>query len=141
MSLYYLRRVVDRAAEVYNSGKETYDMLKGAVVRGAEHCAHAVRHEVSVSKIWGHQIENILDYDAKVVNVSTKDMPCGKERVVHYTEGNKAFAARGMIRRLKNGRWFGFAKVDMEVPRDLWPNFEEMCPLLINKEVRGEAVP
>lgn len=116
-------------------------MLKGAVVRGAEHCAHAVRHDVSVSKIWGRQIENILGYDAKVVNVSTKDMPCGKGRVVHYIEGNKAFSARGMARRLKHGRWFGFAKVDIEVHRDLWPNFEEMCPLFINKEVRDEVVP
>ena len=65
-------------------------------------------------------------------------MPCGKERVVHY---NYQAAAPILTQRLKEGKWFGFAEVDIEIPKTLWPKFEEMCPFFYNKEVPVEAVP
>ena len=43
--------------------------------------------------------------------------------------------------RLKEGNWFGFAEVDIEIPEPLRPKFEEMCPIFFNKEVRIEVVP
>ena len=65
-------------------------------------------------------------------------MPCGKGRVVHY---NYQAAAPILTQKLKDGKWFGFAEVDIEVPKTLWPKFEEICPFFYNKEVPVEAVP
>ena len=42
---------------------------------------------------------------------------------------------------MKTERWFGFAEVDIKVPRELWSKFEEMPLLLYNKPVPSEAVP
>ena len=46
-----------------------------------------------------------------------------------------------LTQRLKEGKWFGFAEVDIEIPKTLWPKFEEMCPFFYNEEVPVEAVP
>jgi len=55
-----------------------------------------------------------------------KEMPCGKENVVHYNGSIKA--APILTNRLKQGKSFGFAEVDIEIPQHLWLKFEEMCP-------------
>ena len=44
-------------------------------------------------------------------------------------------------RRVESGDWFGFGEADIEINRNLWDKFEEMCPFFINKEVLLEAVP
>ena len=46
-----------------------------------------------------------------------KEMPCGKERVAHYDEPEQA--AKDFARKVRTGMWFGFAEVDIEVPREL----------------------
>ena len=43
--------------------------------------------------------------------------------------------------RLKEGDWFGFAEVDIEIPGRLRPKFEEMCPFFYNKTVPVEGLP
>ena len=48
---------------------------------------------------------------------------------------------RNFINAVRTERWFGFAEVDIEVPRELWPKFEEMLLLFYNKPVPSEAVP
>ena len=68
-------------------------------------------------------------------------MPCGKERVVHYSGEFQAEAAPSLTHRLIQGSWFGFAEVDIEIPERLRPKFEEMCPFFYNKKVPAEAVP
>ena len=68
-----------------------------------------------------------------------QDMPCGKGQLVHVE--NPAAEAPGFTQGLEVGAWFGFAEVDIEVPRHLWRKFEEMCPFFINKQVPSEAVP
>ena len=45
------------------------------------------------------------------------------------------------INCLKIKKWFGFAEVDIFIPKELWPKFEEMCPFFQNQEVPVEAVP
>jgi len=45
-----------------------------------------------------------------------REMPCGKERVVHYKDEFQAEAAPVLTHRLKEGNWFGFAEVDIEIP-------------------------
>ena len=39
-----------------------------------------------------------------------------------------------------NGSWFGFAQVDIEVPKKLCPVFEEFCPLFVNTVLPEDAV-
>ena len=67
-----------------------------------------------------------------------RDMPCGKERVVHYNDEYQAEAAPVLTHRLKEGKWF---EVEIEIPEPLRSKFEEMCPFFYNKKVPVEAVP
>ena len=81
-------------------------------------------HEVGLTKIWDHQIENprlckaILGYDANALYLSKtiRKMPCGKERVVHYNDEYQAEEAPVLTHGLKEGNLFGFAEVDIEIP-------------------------
>ena len=147
VSLHYLLRgAVERGAELYSPGKEAYEMLKGAVVGGPS-LVFMQYHEVGVTKIRSHQTaelrlcQRILGYDANALYLSTmlEEMPCGKEKVVHYTGGWAARAPLHLAQRLKNGTWFGFAEVDIEIPEPLRRKFEEMCPFFYNKKVPVEA--
>ena len=146
VSLHYLLRgCVERSADLYSPCKEAYEMLKAAVVGGPS-LVFTREHEVGVTKIRSHRIaeprfcKNIVGYDANALYLSTmlRDMPCGKGRVVHY---NSEAAALILTQRLKEEKWFGFAEVDIEIPKHLYPKFEEMCPFFYNKEVPVEAVP
>ena len=145
---YLLRGAVERDAELYSPGKEAYEILKAAVVGGPS-LVFMRYHEVGVTKIRSHQTaeprlcQRILGYDANALYLSSmlEEMPCGKEKVVHYTSGWTARAAPHLAQRLKNGTWFGFAEVDIEIPEPLRPKFEEMCPFFYNKKVPVEAVP
>ena len=67
-------------------------------------------------------------------------MPCGKETVVNY-EHDPARVMRWLLQKLKEGAWFGFAKVDIEIRKHLWPKFEEMCTFFYSKEVPITVVP
>jgi len=149
VSLHYLLRgAVERGAELYSPSKEAYEMLKGAVVGGPS-LVFTRYHEVGVTKISSHQTaeprlcQRILGYDANALYLSTmlEEMPCGKEKVVHYMGGWTARAAPQLTQRLKNGTWFGFAGVDIEIPEPMRPKFEEMCPFFYNKKVPVEAEP
>ena len=120
-------------------------MLKEAVVGGPS-LVFTRYHEFGVTKIRSHRIaeprfcKNIVGYDANALYLSTmlRDMPCGKGRVVYY---NNEAASPILTQRLKEGKWFGFAEGDIEIPEHLSSKFEEMCPFFHNKEVPIEAVP
>ena len=66
-------------------------------------------------------------------------MPCGKETVVHYEDPVQA--AKELIHRMYSKRWFGFAEDDIEVPQDLWEEFEEFPPIFIKQSVGAEGIP
>ena len=68
-----------------------------------------------------------------------KEMPCGKGVVTTYD--NPEAAAMVLPQALRSEEWFGFAEVDIEVPEELWPKFEEFSPLFINRSVPDNAVP
>ena len=147
VSLHYLLRgAVQRGADLYIPGNEAYEMLKEAVV-GVTSLVYTRYHEVGVTKIRSHQIpepkvcKRILGHDANALYSSTmlKEMPCGKENVVHYNDNIKANPI--LTNRLKQGKWFGFPEVDIEIPQHLRPKFEEMCPFFYNKNVPAEDVP
>ena len=123
-------------------------MLK-AVVVGGPSLVFTRYHEAGVTKIRSHQIAEalfclcILGFDANALYLSTmlEEMPCVKERVVHFPEDQKLGAATWLTEKVKNGTWFGFAEVDIEIPKQLWPKFEEMCPFFYKKKVPVEAAP
>ena len=122
VSLHYLLRgCVERGADLYSPCKEAYEMLKEAVVGGPS-LVFTRYHEVGLTKIRSHRIakplvcKNILGYDANALYLSTmlRDMPCGKGNVLHY---NNEAAAPILTQRLKEEQWFGFAEVDIEIPK------------------------
>jgi len=69
-----------------------------------------------------------------------REMPYGKERVMHYSGEFQAEVAPALTHRLKEGNWFGFAEVDIEILERLHAKFE-MCPFFYNKKVPLEAAP
>ena len=121
-------------------------MLKGAVVGGPS-LVFTRKHVAGETKIRSHQYEDakpakrILGYDANSLYPSTmmKEMPCGPGVVRTYNYPQKA--AKVFPQDLFTGEWFGFAEVDIEVPEELWPKFEEFPPLFINRSVPDNAVP
>ena len=145
---YLLRGAVERGAELYAPTQEEYEMLKGAVVGGPS-LVFTRYHEVGKTRIRDHQVEEprlckkILGYDANALYPSTmlREMPCGKGRVVQYEEDFKEKAEHVLVNRQKEGKWFGFAEVDIEIPEGLRPKFEEMCPFFDSKTVPEKAVP
>ena len=132
--------------ELYTPNKEAYDMLKAAVV-GGPFLVFTRKHLAGETKIRSHQYEDakpakrILGYDANSLYPSTmmKEMPCGEGVVTTYA--NPEAAARVLPQALCSGEWFGFAEVDIEVPGELWPEFEEFPPLFVNRSVPDNAVP
>ena len=147
VSLHYLLKgAIERKAELYAPSKEAYEMLKEAVVGGPS-LVFTRYHEVGKTRIRSHQYadarvcENILGYDANALYLSTmlRDMPCGKERVEHHDDD--IVMPLELTQKLKQGSWFGFAEVDIEIPKRLHPKFEEMCPFFYNKVVPATAVP
>jgi len=127
VSLHYLLRgSIERGAELYSPCKETYEMLKAAVV-GGQSLVFTRYLDAGVTKIRSHQIaeprlcKRIIGYDANALYLSTmlREMPCGKEKVLHYR--NPAGAATVLTNRVKEGTWFGFAEVEIEIPKPLRP--------------------
>ena len=105
------------------------------------------KHVAGETRIRSHQYEDarlcrrILGYDANSLYPSTmmKEMPCGPGFVKSYD--NPEAYARVFPQFLWTEEWFGFAEVDIEVPEELWPEFEEFPPLFINRGVPDSAVP
>lgn len=55
-----------------------------------------------------------------------RHMPCGKEEVVHNTDHEEE--AGQLVQRLLSGDWFGFAKIDIEIPEHLHQIFKKVVP-------------
>ena len=148
---YILRKTLQprwgyKPPELYSPNKEAYAMLKAAVVGGPS-LVFTRKHVAGETRIRSHQYENakvcrrILGYDANSLYPSTmmKEMPCGPGFVKSYD--NPEAYARVFPQFLWTQEWFGFAEVDIEVPEELWPEFEEFPPLFINRGVPDSAVP
>ena len=149
VSMQYILRDTFRkrnAPELYAPGPEAYEMLKAAVVGGPSF-VFTRKHVAGETRIRSHKydlarlVKRFLGFDATFLNPSTmaKEMPCGKEFVEHCEDPVQA--AQDLIPRMYSKRWFGFAEVDIEVPRDLWEKFEEFPPIFINQSVGAEGIP
>ena len=147
---YLLRKTLQprrgyKPPNLYVPNKEAYKLLKAAVVGGPS-LVFTRKHVAGETLIRSHQEDarvcsRILGYDANSLYPSTmmKEMPCGPGVVT--THPNPEAAASLMPQLLYTKAWFGFAKVDIEVPRELWPEFEEFPPLFVNRGVPDSAVP
>ena len=146
---YVLRRTLRKRnpPELFAPGKEAYEMLKAAVVGGPS-LVFTRKHVAGKTRIRSHKYQDyafltkrILGFDANSLYPSTmaKDMPCGKEHVEHYEDPVQA--AHTIIGRMYSTSWFGFAEVDIEVPRYLWEKFEEFPLIFINQSVGEEGIP
>ena len=148
---YILRKTLQprwgyKPPELYSPNKEAYAMLKAAVVGGPS-LVFTRKHVAGETRIRSHQYEDarvcrrILGYDANSLYPSTmmKEMPCGPGYVKSYD--NPEAYALVFPQFLWMEEWFGFAEVDIEVPEELWPEFEEFPPLFINRGVPDSAVP
>ena len=148
---YILRKTLQprwgyKPPELYSPNKEAYVMLKAAVVGGPS-LVFTRKHVAGETRIRSHQYEDarvcrrILGYDANSLYPSTmmKEMPCGPGYVKSYD--NPEAYARVFPQFLWMEEWFGFAEVDIEVPEELWLEFEEFPPLFINRGVPDSAVP
>ena len=121
-------------------------MLKAAVVGGPS-LVFTRKHVAGQTRIRSHKYEQsnivkrVLGFDANSLYPSTmaKEMPCGKETVVHYEDPVQA--AQDLIPRMYSKRWFGFAEVDIEVPRNLWEEFEEFPLINQSQSVGEEGIP
>ena len=147
VSMHYLSRgTIERGAELFSPCKEAYDMLKGAVV-GGQSLVFKRYHAVGETTIRPHHFSKpkpcrrVIGYDTNALYLSTmlREMPCGKEAVVRYDTPTEAVCC--FTERLKTGAWFGFAEVDIEIPKRLWMKFEEMPRFFYTKQVPDEAVP
>ena len=121
VSLHYLlHRTIERGAELYSPCKEAYHMLKNAMVGGPS-IVFKRHHEAGVTPIRPHRFtktktcQRIIGYNANALYPSTmtREMPCGKEKVVRYR--NPKDAAAALVSCLEAGTWFGFAEVDIEI--------------------------
>ena len=138
---YLLRGAVERGTDLYSPGKEAYV--------GGPSLVFTRYHEAGVTRIRSHQISEprlckrivCLDVNAPYLSTMLREMPCGKERVKHYTGELQTEAASVLTQRLKEGKLFGFAEVGIKIPESLSPKYAEMCPFFYNKQVPAKAVP
>ncbi|CAP29846.1 Protein CBG10425 [Caenorhabditis briggsae] len=107
--------------------KNAFYKLKKNITGGASIVFHRY-HEVNKTEItrahyngteWtypekGKAVKKIVGFDANALYLHSlgEEMPCGK---LYFKESNN---------------W----KVDIEVPKDKWNYFSEMCPIFVNKE-------
>ena len=66
-------------------------------------------------------------------------MLTGQDEVVTYED--QATRAKSITEDFKQRKWFGYAEVDIEIPRPLLAMFEEMPPSFYNNEGPIESLP
>jgi hypothetical protein len=151
VSLQYLLRGLNKktANPLYAPSKEAYEYLKEAV-SGGPSIVFTRYHEAGVTRIRSHTepqaklCKRILGYDANALYLSTmlSDMPCGKEKVTEFEDPVLTPKTRQQITQaILKGKLFGFVKCKLVTPKNLWPKFEEMPPIFVNREVPEAAVP
>lgn len=114
MSLdYLLRGTIEGGDGLYNPCKETYEMMKPAVV-GGQSLVFTPYHEVGVTKIRSYQIADSNLCKQIIIITFTFFMLCGKDIVLH----SRSPEAGRLIQQnvLKAGTWVRFAVVDTETP-------------------------
>ena len=143
VSLHYLLRgALKRGEEFWSPSSEAYDLLKKGMVGGPS-IVFKRFHEAGQTKIRPHRVKTpktcakIVGNDANALYLSAmaRDMPGDKGEVVVYENPQQG------VERVRDPDWFGFAEVDIQIPKSLWAKFEEMPPFFYNKQIPEQAVP
>ena len=147
------RKACKACKEVQNSctectKNEAYELLQTGMVGGPAivFCRY---HERNVSGVRSHMNEKpktcktILGYDANMLYPSTlmQDFPCGKEKLFKVPTPEAKHNLEVLTRGVQDGSLFGFAQVDIEVPKDLFEKFSEMSPLFVVQEIPNDHIP
>ena len=144
VSLHYLLRgAVDRGEVFWSPSSEAYELLKKGMVGGPS-IVFKRHNETGVTKIRPHRVKTpkarakIVGYDANALYLSAmaREMPSGRGIVQEFDSDEE-----GLAHIVGNPHWFGFAEVDIEIPKRLWAKFEEMPPFFCNKQIPEQAVP
>ena len=138
VSLHYLLRgALERGEEFWSPSSEAYDLLKKGMVGGPS-IVFKRHHESGVRSVKTPKTcPKIVCYEANALYLSAmaRDMPGGKGEVVAYENPQEG------VERVRDPNWFGFAEVDIEIPKSLWAKFEEMPPFFCDKQIQEQAVP
>ena len=68
-------------------------------------------------------------------------MPCGKDTLVVKKKPYDQKRIAKFSRDILKGKVFGFARVEIEVPDELYDKFSEMPPLFVVQEIPDCAIP
>jgi hypothetical protein len=93
----------------------------------------------------GQKVKKIIGYDANALYLWClgNSMPCGKLKLEKYDE---KISKESIIEKIQSGEIFGFLECDIEIPKEKYNEFREMCPIFknvvvpIEKEVIGETM-
>lgn len=110
-------------SKLYARIEEAYKLLQEAVV-GVLILVFCRKHEEGKTRSRSHKFRDgklwnrVVGFDASALYLSTMSelMPCWKGVVEQYPDN---FRLGKFEKLVKNGSWFGFAEVDIEVPRNL----------------------
>ena len=106
-------------------------------------------HERDITGIRSHVYEEpktcktVLGLDANMLYPSTllQYLPCGKEKLFKVPTPKSRRNLKILTRVVQNNEIFGFAQVDIEVPKELHEKFREMSPLFVDMEIPDEQIP
>ncbi|XP_057290938.1 uncharacterized protein LOC130613641 [Hydractinia symbiolongicarpus] len=127
---------------------EAYELLQTGMVGGPAivFCRY---HERDVTGIRSHiyqkprKCKTVFGLDLSMLYPSTlmQDYPCGKEKLIKVPTPTAKHNLELLTQGVQNGSLFGFAQVDIEVPKELHENFSEMSPLFVVKEIPLDQIP
>ncbi|XP_057316834.1 uncharacterized protein LOC130657857 [Hydractinia symbiolongicarpus] len=128
---------------------EAYELLQTGMVGGPAivFCRYHERDVTGIrSHIYGRnskKCKTILGYDANMLYPSTLIFyfPCGKERLIKIKSPTAEHEIRLLAEGVQGDSLFGFAQVDIEVPKELYDKFSEMAPLFVVKEIPDDQIP
>ena len=129
---------------------KAYELLKEGMIGGPS-IVFTRYAEAGKTKIRSHEYENprlcqsIVGYDANSLYLwcAGQNMPCGKEEYLPLSEESSSDPEfiRKFCEMVVGEEFFGFAQVDIHVPKKLKEKFSEFCPLFVVKEVEDKMVP
>ena len=137
---------------INEANKEIYYILKAGMTGGAStvFCRYQEEGKSHISRTvyneetneWsvkqGELCKRVLGFDANALYLWTigQEMPCGKLRL----QKENLPAIETFNQEVLSGERFGFAEVDIHVPKHLWSKFAEWCPLYVNKVVTDDLI-
>ena len=128
---------------------DVYELLRTGIV-GRPAQVFARYHEKNITRIRFHVYgekgkltKGIIGYDANALYLFSAGnvMPCGKETLVVNKKPFDQKQIAKFSRDVLKGEVLGFARVDIEVPAELYDKFSKMAPLFVVQEIPDRDIP